>query len=157
MMDEEATDLANGTCIMVQNPYYDGSLRDPQGQFGNDHMLEKITVKAGTSAAAAVEGLKNGTFDIIDPRAELTPFLAYLNSTANADWSEVGLAPEWGHQALYINHFSPYWGMNPADPRLLYPGEYDDFPFEHHLLISISIFFGILCIIIFQIIRYRKR
>lgn len=152
MMDEEATDLANGTCVMVQNPYYDGSLRDAHGQYVNDNMLEKITVKVGTTAAAAVADLSNGVIDIIDSRAGLPPFLAQLNSTDNVDWSEVILALEWGHQALYINQFSPYWGMNPADPRIIYPGDYDGVPFD-----LAAIFFGILCLATFQIVRKRKR
>lgn len=152
MMDVNNSDLANGICVMVQNPYYNGSLRDPDGQYVNDNMLEKITIKLGATAAAAVEGLKNGTFDVIDSEVDLKPFLAQLNSTDNADWSEVVLALEWGHQALHINQFSPYWGMNPADPRKFYPGDYDGVPFD-----LASIFFGILCLATLEIIRKREK
>ncbi|MHA2245409.1 MAG: hypothetical protein ACXADY_10625 [Candidatus Hodarchaeales archaeon] len=115
-------------------------------------MLEKITVKVGTTAAAAVADLSNGIIDIIDSRAGLTPFLAQLNSTDNVDWSEVVLALEWGHQALHINQFSPFWGMNPADPRIFYPEDYESVPFG-----LTAIFFGILCLAAFQIISKRKR
>ncbi len=135
------------------NPYYNGSFRDPDGQYINDNMLEKITVKLGTTTEAAVAGLKNGTLDIIDSQVDLTPSLAQLNSTDNAAWSEVVLALDWGHQAFYINQYSPYWGMNPADPRVFYPEDYvGTAPFD-----LASIFSGILCLATYKIVRKRKK
>ncbi|MFX1514906.1 MAG: hypothetical protein ACFFC6_01230 [Promethearchaeota archaeon] len=74
-----------------------------------------------------------------------------MESTANVDWTEVGLAPKWVHQALYNNHFSPNWGVNPADPRRFYPGDYDEVPFD-----LAALFFGVLYLVTVQIVRHRK-
>ncbi|MHA2246683.1 MAG: ABC transporter substrate-binding protein [Candidatus Hodarchaeales archaeon] len=118
-------DVTNSEVTMVLNPYYDGTLRDgPKGNpknWVNDNPIPTINVKLIATAAACVADLKSGAINIIDSNVAIQPFLAEINASS---WGRLEKELGWGHQGFYINQINPIWGMNPKDPRKMYPEDY---------------------------------
>lgn len=126
MMDTDRTDMETSFAVMVLNPYYDGSLRDPGGQFDNPDMIEEIQVKLITSVASCIVELKAGTINVIDKNVALQPYMDELNGTKSGHtWGTIKKVLGWGHQGFYINNINPIWGMNPLNPREMYPEDYE--------------------------------
>jgi len=143
-------DVASSETHLILNPYYDNTIRTDDGWFNNLNRIPSIYTKLVTSAATCVAGLSTGEINIIDSNVAIQPFLGQLT---NVSWARLEKELGWGHQAFYINQRSPIWGMEAMDPRVQYPGDYaDSAPFDFA-----SIFFGILCLTTFQIVRKRKK
>jgi len=150
MWDVAASDITESQVKMILNPHYDGTLRANADHPANNDMIETINAKLIPTAVASVAALSTGEINIIDSNVAIQPFMNEINVST---WGRLERVLGWGHQGFYINHKSPIWGMHPADPRLMYPGDYGDgAPFD-----LASIFFGILCLATFQIVRKRKK
>jgi len=149
MPDKDNWDVAASYTKLILNPYYVNTIRTDAGWFNNVDRIPSIYTKLVSTAAACVADLGTGAINIIDSNVAIQPFLSEINASGGRLEMELG----WGHQAFYINQRSPIWGMNAMDPRLQYPGDYGDgAPFDFA-----SIFFGILCLTTFQIVRKRKK
>jgi ABC-type transport system substrate-binding protein len=147
MMDKPNTNIAEGKSSLVLNPYYDNVTRGhPDWQ--NADPIPTIKVELYTSAASAVAALSSGALNIIDSNVALQPFRSEINAST---WGEITQVPGWGHQGFYVNQFNPIWGMNPGDPREMYPEDYAQTPFD-----LTAVFFGLLMLVSIQVIRRRK-
>jgi ABC-type transport system substrate-binding protein len=146
MMDEDNTNIAEGKVTLIQNPQY--TSRGTYPDFNNADRIETIKVELYTSAASAVAALSSGALNIIDSNVALQPFRDEINASV---WGEIWQVPGWGHQGFYVNQFNPIWGMNPGDPREMYPEDYAETPFD-----LTAVFFGLLMLVSIQVIRRRK-
>ncbi len=150
MWDVGASDVTESQVKMILNPYYDGSLRENTDYPANDDMIETINVKLISTAAAAVAALSTGEINVIDSNVAIQPFMSEINGST---WGRLEKVLGWGHQGFYLNQKNPIWGMHPADPRVMYPEDYaGGAPFD-----LASVFFGILFLTAFQIIRRKKK
>ncbi len=150
MPDEDNWDVATSMTKLILNEHYDNTIRTDDGWFNNEDRIPSIYTKLVSSAATCVAALQNGEINIIDSNVAIQPFLAQLT---NVSWARLEKSLGWGHQAFYVNQRSPIWGKNAMDPRIQYPEDYgDDAPFDFA-----SVFFGILCLTAFQIVRKRKK
>ncbi|MFW9854780.1 MAG: ABC transporter substrate-binding protein [Candidatus Thorarchaeota archaeon] len=146
MWDAANSNWAQSTARLTLNPHYVAS-RYLSG--ANPHAIQNIEVKLYTTAASTVADLSNNILDVIDANTGIQPFLDDLNASANA---EIVISPDLGHQAFYPNQNSPYWGMNPKDPRVLYPEDYVS-PVDIVGILAALMTLGL----IGQVYRYRKR
>ena len=150
MWNVGASDITESQVKMVLNPHYDGELRENDDYPANDAMIGTINVKYIATAAAAVSDLSTGTINIIDSNVAIQPFMSEINASS---WGRLEKVLGWGHQGFYLNQKNPIWGMHPADPRIMYPEDYaGGAPFD-----LASVFFGILCLTAFQIVRRKKK
>jgi ABC-type transport system substrate-binding protein len=146
MFDAANSDIVAGYTTMVLNPNYDASLRDPT--FTNPDMIPTIKTKFISGGAAAVAELKSGAINIIDSNVALQPFKSEIETST---WGALTETLGWGHQGFYINQINPIWGMNPMDPRILYPGDYKTAPFD-----LVSVFIAIFTLAGIQILRKKR-
>jgi ABC-type transport system substrate-binding protein len=150
MMDEDNTNIAEGKATLIANPEYTNTRGHPD--WNNENRIPTIKCELYTSAASAVAALKSGAINIIDSNVALQPFRSEINSTGQTEgWGEIYQVPGWGHQGFYVNQFNPIWGMNPGDPREMYPDDYAQTPFD-----LVAVFFGLLMLASIQVIRKRK-
>ena len=141
------SDIVAGYTTMELNDEYDAALRDPA--FTNPDMIPTIKTKFISGGAAAVAELKSGAINIIDPNVALQPF---KNEIETSTWGNLTETLGWGHQGFYINQINPIWGMNPMDPRELYPEDYKTAPFD-----LVTVFIAIITLAGIQIIRKKKK
>lgn len=132
-------DSYNGfdTVVIVDNPYYDQTLMGHDPSIDNwipTPTLTPVTIKTRYDPYVAIAGLKSAEFDIIDSNFGLHPHDA--QEIASSTWGKLITTPEWAFQELGYNHFSPIWGINPEDPRELYPLDY---PLPEFSLVDSSI------------------
>ncbi|MHA2030955.1 MAG: ABC transporter substrate-binding protein, partial [Candidatus Kariarchaeaceae archaeon] len=125
MMDEANTNIGTGYVTLVANPYYTNTRGHED--WNNPDRIETIKVEVYYSVDTAVSALESGAIDIIDYNVDLRPYIDTINGTV---WGELVISLGWGHQGFYFNQFSPIWGMNPKDPRTMYP--------EHDLELSLE-------------------
>jgi ABC-type transport system substrate-binding protein len=146
-MDNANTNIAEGKSTLVLNTEYDNVQRGhPDWQ--NADPIPTIKCELYTSAASAVAALSSGALNIIDSNVALQPFRSEINAST---WGEITQVPGWGHQGFYVNQFNPIWGMNPGDPREMYPDDYVQAPFD-----LTGVFFALLMLASIQVIRKRK-
>lgn len=121
----DSFDVSTGL-TMVKNTYYDGvnlGHDAADGIFldyaanGFDTYICTV-VKDATAAYTAITG---GTTDLLDPNAGIFGYIEDLVDDADVN---VVVAPEYGWQELAYNHYDPRWGLNPHDPREMYPDNY---------------------------------
>jgi ABC-type transport system substrate-binding protein len=142
--------VVDGYTTIVLNTYYEDALRAPV--FANANRIPTIKTKVVEGAAAAVASLKSGAINIIDSNVALQPFRSEIETTGTAEgWGEIKEELGWGHQGFYINQINPIWGLNPMDPRELYPEDYQKAPFD-----LTAVFFAILMLASIQIVRKRR-
>ena len=75
----------------------------------------------------AVSGLLTGTYDAIHPDLRdgwISEIFNYADTVDASPKSKLITGLMWNFQGLYYNQYSPIWGMNPGDPREMYPDEY---------------------------------
>ncbi|MHA2278159.1 MAG: ABC transporter substrate-binding protein [Candidatus Kariarchaeaceae archaeon] len=124
------------------NPYFD------QNNFGHDPdaigggiwftnpIIDNINIITVRDAMDALEGVSNGTYDIIDwvtglkgySRSQwliqISRLIQDLNAIDNEYHAKFIFALENIFYELNYNHYDPRWGMNPHDPReMMYPPE----------------------------------
>jgi ABC-type transport system substrate-binding protein len=144
------------TVIMDKNPEYDETLfgHDPTmvggGNWIPNPTIETITFKVVKEATAAVAGLKAGTFDVIDSQMGIQ---AQHNEVNDSTWGKILKGYEWGYQEMGINQMNPIFGMNAKDPREMYPEDYaGGAPLDPS-----GVFFAVLGLAMFQIVRKRRK
>ncbi len=114
VMDKANTDVSKGVVTMILNPFYDGSLRDPAGQFKNPNLIPTIKVKVyDYDIYHCVKDLTSDALDIIDSQSGLSARGQYIDEINRSNCCKLHTSLEWGHQELVINNCSPIWGMNP--------------------------------------------
>ena len=132
------SDLYNGT-LMGHNPTAEGG-----GVFFQNGEIDKIHFKIVKDGSLAVTGLKDGDYDVIDYHTSIYAMIEEINQS---DWGKLVINQDWGWHGLTYNQFSPIWGMNPGDPREMYPEishNHDIFPGLEFSLIGIAILISIL-------------
>lgn len=117
-MDKANSDVSQSQVRMILNPYYDNTIRDPNGQFNNFDRIPEINSKLLYTVDDAVTALQSGKVNIIDSHVGLRPYVYEIEAY---NWGRLVIAPGWGHQGLYLNNLNPIWGMNPMDPTTMYP------------------------------------
>jgi ABC-type transport system substrate-binding protein len=108
-------------CVKLEiNPYFDQDIfgHDPTADEGGiwytNPTFQEIYVK--TIKEAAVAGLKEGIYDLIDSNMGVQgqyEELIYYHCKCI-------LALDYSWPELYYNHYDPRWGMNAHDPREMY-------------------------------------
>ncbi|MHA1975377.1 MAG: ABC transporter substrate-binding protein [Candidatus Hodarchaeales archaeon] len=142
------------TLVIEKNPYYNGTLmgHDPTmvggGNFVDNPVFDEATFVVVKEATAAVAGLKSGQYDIIDSQMGIQAQAQEVNTSS---WGTIVKSLEWGWQEMGFNHYNPIFGMNPHDPRELYPEDYAG-PID-----PLTIFFGLFVLAGIQIVRKRRR
>ncbi|MFW9854890.1 MAG: ABC transporter substrate-binding protein [Candidatus Thorarchaeota archaeon] len=134
---------------LVKNLYYNATLRGHNPENGiwyPNPSIDTIVVKFYDKLTTAIGDLQNDTVDIIDPHTFLVPYLDTINGSS---WAKLSLTPAYEFEALFLNHYSPIWGLNPADPCEMYPGYCDDYPFDSPLIESFNaLLTGVLVILL---------
>ncbi|MHA1944536.1 MAG: right-handed parallel beta-helix repeat-containing protein [Candidatus Hodarchaeales archaeon] len=121
------------TIELEVNPYYDQAIfgHDPNAIGGGiwwpNASIPTVFFKTVYSAEEAVTGLETGLYDIIDYN---TGIESYIEEIESSTWGKILSAPIGAVQELGYNQYSPIWGMNPKDPRTMYP--------EHDLEVSLE-------------------
>lgn len=111
------------TFIIKPNPHYNGTFlgHDPTMIGGPnwlpDPHFTSVTFNVVKEVSSAISGLQTGVYDFIDAQMRIQPPAAEI---IESDWGKLVFYPEWGYQELGYNQYSPIWGMNPHDPRLMY-------------------------------------
>jgi ABC-type transport system substrate-binding protein len=137
------------TIKLVPNPHYNGTLlgHDPsKGIWKPQPSVTSVTIKVVKDATSAVTGLSTGIYDILDENVGVQAQAEAIN---NSDYGYISLSYGLGWQECTFNHYSPIFGMNPGDPRQMYPTEATPFDFTG-VLMAIVVIAG------FQIFRKRK-
>ncbi|MHA2093616.1 MAG: right-handed parallel beta-helix repeat-containing protein [Candidatus Hodarchaeales archaeon] len=112
------------TVELEVNPYYDQAIfgHDPNaiggGVWWPNASIPTVFFKEEFSAEEAVTGLETALYDIIDYRTGLK---SYIDEIEASTWGKLFSAPIGGVQELGYNQYSPIWGINPKDPRTMYP------------------------------------
>ena len=126
------------TVVITVNPYYDETKmgHNPTMLGGGNWLpnptLTTVIFKLIKDTKTAIANLKNGGIDFIDRNIEIKD---WINETLPS-WGKLVNYSAWGFQELGYNQFSPIWGMNPEDPRVMYPLDY---PLPEFNLIDSSI------------------
>jgi ABC-type transport system substrate-binding protein len=141
-------DLAVGVTL-EKNLYFDEVIfgHDPDavggGIFFTNPTIETIFVTVVKESSSAISGLYTDAFDVLD---FLTGVQAQFDEINNHPSSKCLTALGIGWQELNYNHYSPKWGMNPHDPREMYPNDYplmEDIPtlvFDPFILTRLGLF-----------------
>ena len=79
--------------------------------------IETAQIRFGIDLESAILDIESDIYDVIESRNGLQPLVHKIN----ASWGKIITTPEWGYQELTYNQYSPIWGMNPQDPRIMYP------------------------------------
>lgn len=146
MVKADSNKVAGYTTLEL-NTHYDDALRDPR--YVNPNKIPTIKTKVVAGGAAAVAELASGAINVIDSNVALQPFRDEINSSTYGDITQT---LGWGHQGFYVNNVNPIWGMNPIDPREMYPEDYTgSAPFD-----LLGVFFGLLMLAGLQMLRKRK-
>ncbi|MHA2252760.1 MAG: ABC transporter substrate-binding protein [Candidatus Kariarchaeaceae archaeon] len=144
-------DLSVGVTLEI-NPYFDETTfgHDPDavggGIFMTNPTIAEIHVAVVKEATTAIAGLASGIYDAIDCYTSLQAQYDDLNAPDNEYNSKCINALEYGCLELNYNHYSPKWGMNPHDPREMYPNDYpsmEDIPtlvFDPFILMRLGLF-----------------
>lgn len=126
MFDSAGTTLPD-TVALKPNPHYDQANygHDPTMVGGGNWLpnptLTSVAYKVVKEATVAVTGLETGAYDFIDSQMGIQAQVASIDAST---WGKTMRGYEWGYQEMSFNHFNPIYGMNPHDPREMYPGEY---------------------------------
>ncbi|MFX1282401.1 MAG: ABC transporter substrate-binding protein [Promethearchaeota archaeon] len=137
------------TIVIKTNPEYDPAVmgHDPTMVGGGNWIptpsLSPVTYKVVKEATTAVTGLRDGTYDFIDSLMGIQTQAEEINTS---NWGKILCGYEWGYQEIGINHMHPIFGMNPKDPRAMYPGF--RFPPDLKTRNSLYLFFSLLPIVI---------
>lgn len=125
------------------NPYYNATPmgHNPSAIGGGNWIpnpmdsnhLTKVTFEVVKSGTTAVAGLNSGLYDVVDSHMGIHYTTQAVNNSTN---SKILIGYEWGYQEIGLNHYSPIWGMNPHDPRDMYPSESFNLFSEIGLLVS---------------------
>ncbi|MFX1283250.1 MAG: ABC transporter substrate-binding protein [Promethearchaeota archaeon] len=114
------------TIVIKVNPYYDETKmgHNPTMLGGGNWLpnptLTTVTYKIVNTAASAIAGLKDEDWDFIDRNIYIKDWVNEILPS----WGKLVNYSTWGFQELGYNQFSPIWGMNPEDPRVMYPLDY---------------------------------
>jgi len=136
---------------LITNPEYNGTLmgHNPNavggGIFFQEPALDPVIVEVVKDATLAVTGLSTGVYDIIDAQTGIQAQALTINASS---WGKLVSALEWGWQEMVYNQYSPIWGMNPGDPRQMYPSTA---PWDFT-----SVLIAIFAIAGFQVIRKKR-
>jgi ABC-type transport system substrate-binding protein len=101
-------------------------------------------------ATTAVTNLKTGTVDLLDYNTGVHGQIDEIQ--AHPEWAQVITSLEYGWQELAYNHYDPRWGLNPQDPREMYPEDYEEAPFDTMAVILAIVSLGLL-----QVVRGKKK
>ena len=86
----------------------------------------------------AIPAFKNDSVDLLDPTYSIVGRL--INEPETVESAEIVTYPTYNCWELGYNHYDPRWGLNPHDPREMYPKEEESF--LEIVYNSIMIFFG---------------
>ena len=150
------------TVHLAPNPYYNASLmgHNPNAIGGGiwcpEPAMTNVTIKSVKDARTAYAGLNNSLFDIIDA---YTVSIGDATTIEMINNSKIITTLPFSFQEIVYNQYSPIWGMNPGDPRVMYPGDY---PSPIDLFLDqfghqISAFFIFIVFIILFIVNRRFR
>jgi ABC-type transport system substrate-binding protein len=101
-------------------------------------------------ATPAVTSLKTKVVHLLDPNTGVHAQIEDIE--ADTENFKVVTSLEYGWQELSYNHYDPRWGLNPHDPREMYPEDYEEAPLD-----VLAVFFAIFAIGTLQLIRRRKK
>lgn len=120
---------ASNIVELIVNPHYNETAmgHNPSAIGGGNwipdprttgHILN-VTFESVKAGNTAVTGLIADTYDIYDsPTSYISAHAQEVNDSANAT---ILVGYEWNYGEMGLNHYSPIWGMNPHDPREMYP------------------------------------
>ncbi|MFX1286516.1 MAG: ABC transporter substrate-binding protein [Promethearchaeota archaeon] len=118
------------TIIIEKNPYYNETkMGHNPNMVGGGNWLPTPTITTATfkciaDVSTTITGLNDGLYDVIGPYEIL--FFGDSNKVDEINASDLGkLIPTlgWSYEEIGYNQYSPIWGMNPHDPREMYPPE----------------------------------
>ncbi|MHA2075036.1 MAG: ABC transporter substrate-binding protein [Candidatus Hodarchaeales archaeon] len=93
------------------------------GIFFTNPTLEEIRMIFVNGSTLAIEGLSLGIYDIIDAHSGIRYQYSNLNAPDNEYNSKCLKLLENILLEMIYNQYSPIWGMNPHDPRIMYEEE----------------------------------
>jgi len=148
MWDAANTNLPN-TVVLKPNPEYNAELigHDPDMVGGGNWLpapsITSVTYEVVKTATTAVTGLKDGEYIVIDSHVGIQD---QAEEIIASDWGKILPGYEWHYQEMGINHMHPIFGMNPRDPREIYPGF--RFPPDYETRNILYFFFSLLPFVI---------
>jgi hypothetical protein len=89
--------------------------------------IDSVIITKEPDPSNAVNGLLTGIYDAIHPNTyhPWSPdFFTYASTIDTSTEGKLIKDLSWVFQSLYYNQYSPIWGMNPGDPREMYPVDY---------------------------------
>lgn len=106
------------------NPYYNEANmgHNPSAVGGGNWIpnatLTNVFFKVVKSGTTAITGLVAGVYDVVDAQMGIQADAQKVHESAVC---QLLASYEWGYQEMGLNHYSPIWGMNPPNPRDMYP------------------------------------
>jgi ABC-type transport system substrate-binding protein len=82
--------------------------------------IPTIYVNEVEDITTAIDGLKNGSYDILDSLTGQEAYDYYLSEANNSYNYKTTSTLDYNWHELSYNHYDPRWGMNAHDPRVLY-------------------------------------
>jgi ABC-type transport system substrate-binding protein len=128
-----ASNSSGVVTIAKSNSYNDLRMgHDPSAMGGGiwwpNASIGTVSITKEPDPNNAVNGLIAGTYDAIHPgtydRTTSEVFFNYADTIDTSSEGKLITGLDWSFQGLYYNQYSPIWGMNPGDPREMYPDEY---------------------------------
>jgi ABC-type transport system substrate-binding protein len=112
--------------------------------------FDSYIIEVDSDSTSAVSKLNTGIVDLLDRELGVWRQRKELEMS---DWVKIITYPDYGYYEIGYNHYDPRWGLNPQNPREMYPDDYRNMLLEN-IDFPIRLLFGSFFIITIIILLY---